>query len=183
MHNLKCFSHHLAGTTQYLSATPLTMDVSELFINSDLEAPPPLASAQPVGKGSRHRIVTLKAMRAEVFLSNALSEIPKPAIPPKLRTPLPPSGSVEFQPVDRHFLVQGVNGCSHLFLTYPLAGPSILAVSDSPGRTANSRRSCTDLARKVAKQTSLGIHRMHCAGVVHGGKLAVFCPVQHVSCR
>lgn len=83
-------------------------------------------------EGGRRIIVTLKAMRADVFSSNGPSEIPELAISQKLRAPLPPSESVEFQAVDHHFFVQGVNG-SHLFLIYPLAGPSILAMSDSPG--------------------------------------------------
>src|ERR1700733_10118485 len=39
------------GTTQYLSATPLTMDVSEFFINSDLEATPPSGWRATSGKG------------------------------------------------------------------------------------------------------------------------------------
>jgi hypothetical protein len=50
-------------------------------------------------------------------------------------------------------------------------------MSDSPGRTAGSRRLCADLARKVAKQAAMGIHHMHCAGVVNGGKqYSASCP-------
>ena len=120
-------------------------------------------------EGDRSRIVTLKAMRADVSLSKVPSEIPELAISQKLRTSLPPSESVDFQTVDHHFFVRGPNG-THLFLIFPLAGPSILAMSDSPGRAAGSRRLRADLARKVAKQTAMMMHHMHCAGVVHGGK-------------
>ena len=120
------------------------------------------------------RIVTLKAMRADVTSSKVPNEIPELAISQKLRESLPPSLSVDFQTVDYHFFVQGPNG-SHLFLVFPLAGPSILAMSDSPGRTAGSRRLRADLARKVAKQTAMMIHHMHCIGVVHGGKQSQRC--------
>ena len=122
-----------------------------------------LARDQREGK-DRGRIVTLKAMRADVSSSNSPSEISQ-----KLKTFLPPSRHVEFQAIDYDFFVQGPNG-SHRFLISPLAGPSILAMSDSPGRVAGSRRLRADLARKVAKQTATTLHRMHCAGFVHGGK-------------
>ena len=120
-------------------------------------------------EGDRGRIVTLKAMRADVSSSKVPSEIPELAISQKLRASLPPSESVDFQTVDHHFFVQGPNG-SHLFLVFPLAGPNIRAMSDSPGRVSGSRRLRADLARKVAKQTAMVLHHMHCAGVVHGGK-------------
>ena len=120
-------------------------------------------------EGDPGRIVTLKAMRADVSSRKLPSEIPELAISQKLRASFPPSESVDLQTVDHHFFVQGPNG-SHLFLIFPLAGPSIYAISDSPGRTAGSRRLRADLARKVAKQTAVAVHRMHCIGVVHGGK-------------
>jgi serine/threonine protein kinase len=120
-------------------------------------------------EGDRNRIVTLKAMRADVSSSKVPSEIPELAISQKLRASLPPSESVHFRTVNYHFFVQGPNG-SHLFLIFPLAGPSIRAMSDSPGQTAGSRRLHADLARKVAKQTAMMIHHMHRIGVVHGGK-------------
>lgn len=117
--------------------------------------------------GDRSRIVALKAMRADVSASQVPNEIPELVISQKLGESLPPYESVNFQTVDHHFFVQGPNG-SHLFLIFPLAGPSILAMSDSPGRTAGSRRLRADLARKVAKQAAMMMHHMHCAGVVHG---------------
>ncbi|KAG7090643.1 hypothetical protein E1B28_009744 [Marasmius oreades] len=115
----------------------------------------------------RDKLVTLKAMRADISSSNAPSQIPELTIPQKLRAALPSSESVDFQTVYHHFFVHGPNG-SHLFLVSPLAGPSILAMSDSPGRVAGSRRLRADLARKVSKETATTMHRMHCAGVVHG---------------
>jgi hypothetical protein len=127
-----------------------------------------LARDQREGK-DRGRIATLKAMRADIS-SQSPGEIPELAISQTLIQSLPPSHSADFQLVDHHFLVQGPNG-SHRFLIYPLAGPSILAMSDSPGRVAGSRRLRADLARKVAKQTATTLHHMHSAGVVHGGKV------------
>ncbi|THH03801.1 hypothetical protein EW145_g5996 [Phellinidium pouzarii] len=104
------------------------------------------------------RLITLKAMRADA--SNACTSAL--TVPEMLR----PS-CAGIQTVDHHFFVQGPNG-SHLFLVSPFAGPSILAMSDCPGRTAGSRRLRADLARKVAKQIATTIHRMHHVGVVHG---------------
>jgi serine/threonine-protein kinase SRPK3 len=125
--------------------------------------------ARDQGEDKDHgRVVTLKAMRAD-FSSKPPSEMPELAIPQKLRAYLPPSHYVDFQTVDHHFLVQGPNG-SHRFLISPLAGPNILAMSDSPGRVAGSRRLRSNLARKVAKQTAKALYHMHCAGFVHGGK-------------
>ena len=126
-----------------------------------------LVRDQREGK-DRGRIATLKAMRADIS-SQSTSNTPELAVPQKLIQSLPPSHSVDFQTVDHHFLVQGPNG-SHRFLISPLAGPSVVAMSDSPGRVAGSRRLRADLARKVAKQTATTLHHMHCAGVVHGGK-------------
>ncbi|KAF9258642.1 kinase-like protein [Marasmius fiardii PR-910] len=81
------------------------------------------------------KIVTLKALRADVS-SKAPSEIPELAISQKLRAILTSSDSVNFQTVYHHFSVQGPNG-SHLFLVSALAGPSVLAMSDSPGRVSD----------------------------------------------
>jgi hypothetical protein len=112
-------------------------------------------------------------MGADVPLSKLPNEIPELAISQNLRASLPPSEYVDFQTVDHHFAVQGPNG-SHVFLIFPLAGPSILAMSGSPGRTAGSRRLRADLARKAAKQVAMMMHHMHVTGIVHGCK-AVFC--------
>lgn len=124
-----------------------------------------LVRDQREGK-DRGRIAALKAMRADIS-SQSPSDTPELTIPRKLIQSLPPSHSADFQTVDHHFLVQGPNG-THRFLISPLAGPSVFAMSDSPGRVAGSRRLRADLARKVAKQTATTLHHMHCAGVVHG---------------
>ena len=108
------------------------------------------------------RVVTLKAMRAD-FSSKLPSEIPELVVPQRIGRSLD-----NFQTVDHHFVVRGPNG-SHRFLIFALAGPSILAMTDCPGRVAGSRRLRADLARKVAKQTAIGLLDLHCAGVVHGG--------------
>jgi serine/threonine-protein kinase SRPK3 len=110
-------------------------------------------------EGDRSRIVTLKAMHTNIPSSKVLSKIPELAISQKLKASLPPSESVDFQTVNHHFFVQGPNS-SHLFLIFPLAGPSILALSDSPGRAAGSRQLHADLARKVTKQTAMMMHHM-----------------------
>ncbi|KAJ3558788.1 hypothetical protein NP233_g11430 [Leucocoprinus birnbaumii] len=125
-----------------------------------------LARDQRKGQ-DRGRLVTLKAMRADISSSKTPSEIPELAISQKLRASLPRRAASDFQTVEHHFFVQGPNG-SHLCLIFPLAGPNILALSDSPGRPAGSRRLRADLARKVAKQTAEALHHMHSAGIVHG---------------
>lgn len=112
------------------------------------------------------RIVTLKAMRADASFK-ATDKLPEWFIPSILHATLAPS--CYLQTVDDHFVVQGPNG-SHRFLVYPFAGPSILSMSDCPGRVSGSRRLRGDLARRVAKQTAAAILHMHRAGVVHGGK-------------
>ncbi|ETW76050.1 hypothetical protein HETIRDRAFT_455646 [Heterobasidion irregulare TC 32-1] len=65
------------------------------------------------------RLVTLKVMRADAS-SARTSEIPALI-------------------VDDHFVDQGPNG-TRLFIAFPFAGPSVLAMSDCPGRTIGSRR-------------------------------------------
>ncbi|TFY66285.1 hypothetical protein EVG20_g4810 [Dentipellis fragilis] len=110
------------------------------------------------------RLVTLKAMRADSS-SVAPEEVPEIAVPKLLQLDSIPAS--DFQTVDDNFLVQGPNGL-HRFLVFPLAGPSILAMSDSPGRVSGSRRLRGDLARSVAKQTATMLCRMHRAGLVHG---------------
>ncbi len=112
------------------------------------------------------RIVTLKAMRADASFKSA-DDLPELFIPSILHATLAPS--CNFQTVDDHFVVQGPNG-SHRFLVSPFAGPSILSMSDCPGRVSGSRRLRGDLAREVAKQTATAILHMHRAGIVHGGK-------------
>ncbi|TFK27481.1 kinase-like protein [Coprinopsis marcescibilis] len=111
-----------------------------------------LARDKPKG-GNQGRLVALKAMHAD------LSSAPPIAIP---HTP-----EANVQTTDHQFTVQGPNG-THLFLASPLAGPSVRAMSDSPGRVAGTRRLRADLARKVAKQTATALQHLHHIGVVHG---------------
>lgn len=113
------------------------------------------------------RLVTLKVVRADA------SDIHNPAltIPGILRAANPSCSGI--QTVDHHFFVKGPNG-SHLVLASRFAGPSILAMSDCPGRVSGSKRLRADLARKVAKQVATAVHYMHSAGVVHGGKVYTF---------
>ncbi|EIN11906.1 kinase-like protein [Punctularia strigosozonata HHB-11173 SS5] len=96
--------------------------------------------------------------------STAGDEMPELIVSKALRAI---TGSCDFQTVDDHFLVQGPNGC-HQVLVSAFAGPSILAITNCPGRITGSRRLRGDLARKVAKQTTMAIMRMHLAGIVHG---------------
>ena len=97
---------------------------------------------------------------------------PELVVPKSLQVAFP-GFSGYFQTIEDHFIVRGPNG-SHLILISPLAGPSFLAMSDSPGRVSGSRRLRGDLARKVAKETAKAVYCMHRAGWVHGGKLSSF---------
>ncbi|KAJ7883876.1 kinase-like domain-containing protein [Mycena olivaceomarginata] len=110
-------------------------------------------------------LVTLKAMRADAS-SKSPNDLPEINIPRSLQAAFPHC-SGDFQIVEDHFRVQGPNG-NHQFLISPLAGPSVLAMSDSPGRVSGSRRLRGDLAVRVAKHTAKAIYRMHTAGFVHG---------------
>ncbi|KZT69697.1 kinase-like protein [Daedalea quercina L-15889] len=109
-------------------------------------------------------LVALKAMHASTSTTDP-SEIPEIVVPETLQAAHSASGS--FQAVTDHFVVDGPNGTHH-FLVSPFAGPSVLAMSDSPGRVAGSRRLRGDLARSVARQTAATLHYMHSAGFVHG---------------
>lgn len=118
-------------------------------------------------QGGSGKLVTLKVVRSDA------SDIRNPAltIPEMLRAASPSCSGIQI--VDDHFFEKGPNG-SHLFLVSRFAGPSISAMSDCPGRVAGSRRLRTDLARKVVKQLATTVHRMHRAGVVHGGTIYTF---------
>ncbi|KAF7800097.1 hypothetical protein EIP86_011341 [Pleurotus ostreatoroseus] len=117
--------------------------------------------ARDQGGTQSGRLVTLKVVRADA------SDIRNPAltIPGILQAANPSCSGI--QTVDHHFFVKGPNG-SHLVLASQFAGPSILAMSDCPGRVFGSKRLRADLARKVAKQVATALHYMHSAGVVHG---------------
>ncbi|KIM46980.1 hypothetical protein M413DRAFT_63939 [Hebeloma cylindrosporum] len=115
------------------------------------------------------KLVTLKVVRADVS-SKPVDQVPELGVPRKLLEYVQERGPVvrsNIQTVQDHFMEDGPNG-SHLCLVYQLAGPSILSMSDSPGRTIGSRRLRSDLARKVAKQVVGAVELMHTAGFVHG---------------
>lgn len=116
------------------------------------------------------KLVTLKVMSADVS-SKPVDEIPELVVPRKLfdyfRAPDPvPSSNIQL--LEDHFIENGPNG-SHVCLVYNFGGPSLLAMSDSPGRVIGSRRLRRDLARKVASQVVGAVELMHSAGFVHGG--------------
>jgi serine/threonine-protein kinase SRPK3 len=116
------------------------------------------------------KLVTLKVMRANVSLK-PVDEIPELVVPRKVvdyiraQDPVP---SANMQIIEDHFIENGPNG-SHFCFVSELAGPSILSMSDSPGRVIGSRRLRRDLARKVARQVVGVVELMHSAGFVHGG--------------
>lgn len=66
------------------------------------------------------------------------------------------------------FTIEGPNGV-HLCHVSQIGGPSLSAISDSPGRIAGTRRLRASLARKVARQLVNAIGLLHNGGVVHGG--------------
>ena len=110
-------------------------------------------------------LVTIKVMRASLSSNNLIEEVPELGVPLSISSLVP--GAKVQTPKD-YFVEVGPNG-SHLCLVYPLAGPSILAMSFSPGRVAGSRRLRKDLAKKVAKQLACTVGVMHNSGFVHGG--------------
>ncbi|KAJ7619573.1 kinase-like domain-containing protein [Roridomyces roridus] len=120
-----------------------------------------LARDQQNHPGVTSRLVTLKAMRADVS-SKSPNDLPEIAIPKSLQAAFR-EGNNDFQTVQDHFMVQGPNG-NHRFLISPLAGPSVLAMLQSP----SARRLRRDLAVKVAKQTTSALRRMHSLGFAHG---------------
>jgi serine/threonine-protein kinase SRPK3 len=73
------------------------------------------------------------------------------------------------QNIDDDFLEVGPNG-THACLVSRFEGPSVLLMSDSPGRVSGSRRLRQDLARNVAMQSALALEAMHSVGFVHGGQ-------------
>ena len=66
------------------------------------------------------------------------------------------------------FTIQGPNG-EHLCLVSQVGGPSLSAISDSPGQIAGTSRLRASLARQVSRQLANLMGLLHDAGVVHGG--------------
>ena len=68
------------------------------------------------------------------------------------------------------FTIDGPNGRHLCYVSQP-GGPSLSAVSDSPGEIAGTRRLRAPLARKLARQLAHAVSLIHDAGIVHGGML------------
>ncbi|KAG6847096.1 hypothetical protein H0H93_010109 [Arthromyces matolae] len=99
-----------------------------------------------------------------------IDKTPDMAVPKRLLEIAEGSGHLarnHIQTIDDHFIETGPNG-SHLCLVTKFAGPSISAMSDSPGRVWGSKRLRSHVARKVAKQVVQTVQFMHTAGFVHG---------------
>lgn len=69
------------------------------------------------------------------------------------------------------FTIDGPNGTHLCYVSQP-GGPSLSAISDSPGEIAGTRRLRAPLARKLAQQLAKAVSLLHDVGVVHGGTLS-----------
>lgn len=69
------------------------------------------------------------------------------------------------------FTINGPNGTHLCYVSQP-GGPSISAISDSPGEIAGTRRLRAPLARKLARQLARAVSFIHDVGIVHGGRLS-----------
>ncbi|KAH8676395.1 kinase-like domain-containing protein [Tricladium varicosporioides] len=65
------------------------------------------------------------------------------------------------------FTINGPNG-THVCLVSDVAGPSVTALTNCPGKTLGSRRLRADLARKIAKQTVEALKFIHSHQLCHG---------------
>ncbi|RDL38376.1 Kinase-like protein [Venustampulla echinocandica] len=111
----------------------------------------------------KHRRVALKIMRAEA--SSHCSEL---EILQRLgRSPNDASGRKNVTSLFDHFTIDGPNG-THMCLVSDVAGPSVAALNDCPGKVAGSRRLRSDLARKIAKQTVEALKFVHSHKLCHG---------------
>ncbi len=68
------------------------------------------------------------------------------------------------------FIIDGPNGRHLCYVSQP-GGPSLSAISDSPGEIAGTRRLRAPLARRLARQLAKAVSFMHDVGIVHGGTL------------
>ena len=69
------------------------------------------------------------------------------------------------------FTIDGPNGTHLCYVSQP-GGPSLSAISDSPGEIAGTRRLRAPLARKLARQLAKTVSLIHNVGIVHGGTLS-----------
>ncbi|KAL9129215.1 MAG: hypothetical protein Q9217_002284 [Psora testacea] len=65
------------------------------------------------------------------------------------------------------FTIDGPNGRHLCYVSQP-GGPSLSAISDSPGEIAGTRRLRAPLARKLARQLAKAVSFIHDVGIVHG---------------
>ena len=68
------------------------------------------------------------------------------------------------------FTIDGPNGTHCCYVSQP-RGPSLSAISDSPGEIAGTRRLRAPLARKLARQLAKAVSFMHDVGIIHGGTM------------
>ena len=68
------------------------------------------------------------------------------------------------------FIIDGPNGTHLCYVSQP-RGPSLSAISDSPGEIAGTRRLRAPVARKLARQLAKAVSFIHNVGIVHGGTL------------
>ena len=68
------------------------------------------------------------------------------------------------------FTIDGPNGTHLCYVSQP-GGPSLSAISDSPGEIAGTRRLRAPLARNLAQQLAKAVSFIHGVGIVHGGTL------------
>ena len=68
------------------------------------------------------------------------------------------------------FTIDGPNGTHLCYVSRP-GGPSLSAISDSPGEIAGTRRLRAPLAGKLARQLAEAVFVMHDVGIIHGGTL------------
>ena len=69
------------------------------------------------------------------------------------------------------FTTDGPNGTHLCYVSQP-GGPSLSAISDSPGEIAGTRRLRAPLAHKLARQLAKAVSSIHDVGIVHGGALS-----------
>ena len=68
------------------------------------------------------------------------------------------------------FATDGPNGTHLCYVSQP-GGPSLSAVSDSPGEIAGTRRLRAPVARKLAQQQAKAVSFMHGVGIIHVGTM------------
>ena len=127
-----------------------------------------------LARDQNKELVSLKAMYANMSHLDP-SHIPDLAIPQRLKCLYPRTDY--FRTSSHYFYEPSPNG-KHLVVVYPLAGPNVASLYAlptihywEPPKAIGSRRFRADFAKKVAKDTAMGLYQMHSAGIIHGGEL------------